>query len=137
MPTRPTREERESKLKKRLETMPSVYEKVGIPTIGEKSAKVMDATDMLKDVFTLLDNNGVTKLERVKYLNFARKVYRLRLKYTGRALADEVAREIVAYHDRYPETNVDLLKDIATAVTGVGAITGAGAGAGARTPPGT
>jgi hypothetical protein len=137
MPTRPTREERESKLKKRLEIMATTYEKVGIPTIGEKSAKVMDATDMLKDVFTLLDNNGITKLERVKYLNFARKVYRLKLKYTGRALTDEVEREIVAYHDRYPETDVNLLRDIAVAVTGAKAITGAGAGVGGRAPPGT
>jgi hypothetical protein len=134
MPTRPTREERESKLKKRLETMPDVYSKVGIPTISEKSAKIMDATDMLRDVFTLLDNNGITKLERVKYLNFARKVYRLRLKYTGRALTDEVAREIAAYHDRYPELDVKLLQDIATAVAGTGA-TRAGVGGGA--PAGT
>jgi len=128
MPYRPTREERETKLKKRFEVMPDVYEKVGIPTIGEKIGKVMAPTDMLQSVFTILDSEGIVAQDRIKYLNFARIIWSLTLRYHGRALRDQAERELRAYMERRPGLREDVLRRIMDTI--IGAPAGAAAGAG-------
>jgi hypothetical protein len=134
MPFRPTKEERLSKLKKRLETMPDVYEKVGIPTISEKVEKVMMPTDMLPEIFSILDDEGVTGQDRIKYLNFARIIFKLKHRYSGRALADQAERELRGYLERRPELRIDILRKIKDKVLGLPTTPSAGAGA---TPKGT
>jgi len=133
VPYRPTREERESKLKKRFEVMPGAYEKVGIPTISEKSEKVLMPTEMLSDIYQILDNNRIIDIDRVKYLNFARKIFRLKLKYTGPALEEAIARERDMYLRRYRDINAAVLEQIIANITG---IRPAGV-AGGRAPAGT
>jgi hypothetical protein len=132
MPYRPTREERESKLKKRFEVMPVVYEKVGIPTIGEKIGKVMAPTDMLEKIFKILDSEGIVAQDRIKYLNFARIIWSLTTRYSDKALKDQAERELRAYMERRPGLNADVLRRIMETI--IGAPTGAG---GARAPSGT
>jgi DNA-directed RNA polymerase subunit F len=119
MPYRPTKHEREAKLKRRLEVMPEVYEKVGIPTIGEKSEKIMEPTDMLEKIYPILNSEGIVGQDRIKYLNFARIVFRLKQRYTGKALTDQVEREFRAYIERVPGVNPEVLKKVKDEVLGV------------------
>jgi len=126
MPYRPTREERESKLKKRFDVMPVAYEKVGISTIGEKIGKVMAPTDMLQNIFAILDSEGIVAQDRIKYLNFARIIWSLTLRYQGRALREQAERELRAYMERRPGLREDVLRRIMEAI--IGAPTGATAG---------
>jgi hypothetical protein len=124
MPYRPTREERESKLKKRLEVMPTVYERVGIPTIGEKISKVMAPTDMLEKVLSILDSEGIVAQDRIKYLNFARMIWSLSLRYKDKALKEQAERELAAYIQRRPGLNVDVLRRIMETLIGKTETTG-------------
>lgn len=126
MPFRPTKEERLSKLKKRLETMPDVYEKVGIPTIGEKIEKVMMPTDILEDIYDILDEEGIIAQDRIKYLNFARIIWRLKQRYTNKALSDQAERELRGYMERRPGLREDLLRKIKDKIIGTATPTGAG-----------
>jgi hypothetical protein len=119
MPFRPTKEEMQEKLKRRLETMPEVYEKVGVPTITGKTEKVTMPTEVLNLVYQVLDSNGIIDVDRVKYLNFARRVFRLKLKYSGLALTEAVNRERDMYKRRYRDINAAVLDQIAAVIAGV------------------
>jgi len=133
MPFRPTKEEIHEKLKRRLELMPEAYEKVGVPAISGKTERVSMPTEILNDIYQILDSNRIIDIDRVKYLNFARKVFRLKLKYSGPALEEAVAREKDMYLRRYRDINVAVLDQIIANVTG---IMTAGV-AGGRAPAGT
>jgi hypothetical protein len=112
MPYRPDKTERLAKLRKRLEVMPDVYEKVGIPTISEKVEKVMEPTEMLKEIYPLLNDEGIIGQDRIKYLNFARIIFRLKQRYSGKALKEVTERELRAYLERRPELNPELLRKV-------------------------
>jgi hypothetical protein len=119
MPTRPNAAERASKLKKRLEVMPTVYEKVGIPTITEKMPHVIEATEMLvkKGIYALLDEKGIIGHLRVTYLNFARIVYSLMQRYTGNALAVAISKARQAYLIQYDWLDPKILDEIINKLT--------------------
>jgi hypothetical protein len=101
--------------------MPEAYEKVGIPTISGKAEKISMPTEILNEIYKILDSNRIIDIDRVKYLNFARKVFRLSLRYTGPALEEAVAREKDMYLRRYRDIIPAVLDQIATAVAGVSA----------------
>jgi hypothetical protein len=114
VPARPNAAERASKLKKRLEVMPTVYEKVGIPEISEKMERVIGATEVLsqKGIYSLLDERGVIGHLRVTYLNFARIVYSLMQRYTSNALAVAVNNAKQAYLIQYSWLDPRILDEI-------------------------
>jgi hypothetical protein len=133
MPYRPDRSEIEAKLKRRLEVMPEVYEKVGIPTIGEKVGKIMAPTEMLAEIYPILDDEGIVGQDRIKYLNFARIIFRLKQRYKGKALQEVTERELRAYMQRKPELNPEVLRKVMNKVLAYPSTPTAGA----QTPRGT
>jgi hypothetical protein len=128
MPYRPEKRERESKLRKRLEVMPDVYEKVGIPTISEKVEKIMAPTEMLTEIYSILDEEGIIAQDRIKYLNFARIIFRLKQRYKDRALRDQAERELRAYMERRPGLVESVLRRIMDKVLAYPTAPTAGAG---------
>jgi hypothetical protein len=128
MPFRPERHEREAKLKRKLELMPEIYEKAGIPTISEKVEKIMVPTDMLKEIYGVLDDEDIVGEDRIKYLNFARIIFRLKQKYKGTALKNQSERELRAYMERKRGLREDVLRKVMNKVIEYPTTPTAGAG---------
>jgi hypothetical protein len=120
MPTKPNAAERTSKLKKRLEVMPTVYEKVGIPEISEKMHHVIGATEVLsqKGIYALLDEKGIIGHLRVTYLNFARIIYKLMQRYSSTALDVAIKNAKQAYLIQYSWLDPKILDEIENRMLG-------------------
>ncbi|RLE48305.1 MAG: hypothetical protein DRJ18_02220 [Candidatus Methanomethylicota archaeon] len=90
-------------------------------------------TDRVKDVYAeleekavyqILDNHGIFGNDRIKYLNFARRIYHLAKRFSRQALINAAAAEIARWSSM--GCDVTILREIATAFGAYGTPGGAG-----------
>jgi len=72
-----------------------------------------------KGIYQILDNHGIFGNDRIKYINFARRVYHLAKRFSGQALVNAVAAEMA----RWSAMGCDptILREIADAFGASGA----------------
>lgn len=66
-----------------------------------------------KGVYQILDNHGIFGNDRIKYINFARRLYHLAKRFSGQALVNAAAAEIARWSAM--GCDVAILREIADA----------------------
>lgn len=76
----------------KLAIMPEAY-KVKTPRMKEHSVRIEGLMREMEDIYRILDEAGITRKDRIDYLNYARKLIRLKARYSGAALKKAVSEE--------------------------------------------
>ncbi|MEM2383199.1 MAG: hypothetical protein QW521_03415 [Desulfurococcaceae archaeon] len=107
----------------KLPVMPRVYE-VQTKSMSRNLPRMLDVFSEMEDVYKILDRYRIVGNFRIPYLNFARKLYHLKMRYGPEAL-EEAAR-----YERAKYESMGLNREVLDAIVALftGRVGGAGAG---------